>query len=85
MPDLGYFKIVSFDLYDGPIPNIATEEGQERLEPVIRPADVIFADNLSCLAADGRDDAEAWQIVQGWLLKLRRQGKSAVLIYQRGR
>jgi hypothetical protein len=82
----GAFNIVSFDLYDGPVPNLASEEGQERLAGVIGPADVVFVDNLSCLTFDdGRSDAESWEIVQAWLLALRRQGKSVVLLHHSGK
>jgi AAA domain/Homeodomain-like domain len=86
MPEPGYFRVVSFDLYDGPVPNIASEEGQDRLCQVIDPADVIFVDNLSCLSFDdGRSDAESWEIVQPWLLTLRRRGKSVILKHHSGK
>jgi hypothetical protein len=80
------FKLVSFDLYDGPVPNLASEEGQERLEEVVAPADVVFVDNLSCLSFDGeRTDAESWDVIQPWLLSLRRRNKSVVLFHHSGK
>jgi hypothetical protein len=86
MPAPEFFKIVPFDLYDGPVPNLATEDGQERLAPVIEPANVVFVDNLSCLAFDGdRSDAESWEVIQPWLLTLRRKGKSVVLFHHSGK
>jgi putative DNA primase/helicase len=85
-PDPGFFNLVSFDLYDGPVPNIASEEGQNRLASVIDPAEVVFVDNLSCLAFDnGRTDAEAWEPIQAWMLSLRRRGKSVVLFHHSGK
>jgi hypothetical protein len=86
MPEPDHFKIVSFDLYDGPVPNLASEEGQERLAPVIDPADVVFVDNLACMVFDdGRTDAESWEIIQSWLLALRRRNKTVVLFHHSGK
>jgi hypothetical protein len=85
-PAEGFFGIVPFDLYDGPIPNIASPEGQERLADVIQPYEVIFLDNLSCLAFDGDlTDAQSWETVQQWLLALRRRGKSVILLHHSGK
>jgi hypothetical protein len=85
-PDPGYFRIVSFDIYDGPVVNLATEDGQARLGAVIDQADVVFVDNLSCMTFDdGRTDAESWETVQSWLLSLRRKGKSVVLFHHSGK
>jgi putative DNA primase/helicase len=80
------FQLVTFDLYDGPIPNLATEEGQQRIKPAIDQAEVIVLDNLSCLVADGgRSDAETWDSVQPWLLALRRSGKTVIMLHHSGK
>jgi putative DNA primase/helicase len=85
-PDPDYLNIVSFDLYDGPVPNLATEEGQDRLEPVIAPAEVLMVDNLSCLVFDdGRGDAESWETIQAWIISLRRRGKTVLLFHHSGK
>jgi hypothetical protein len=85
-PDPDYFKIVSFDIYDGPVVNLATEDGQARLAAVIDQADAVFVDNLSSMTFDdGRTDAESWETVQSWLLSLRRKGKSVVLFHHSGK
>jgi hypothetical protein len=80
------FQLISFDLYDGPMPNLASEEGQQRVKPAIDLADVVVIDNLSCLIADnGRSDAETWDSVQPWLLTLRRSGKAVILLHHSGK
>jgi hypothetical protein len=80
------FQLITFDLYDGPIPNLATEEGQQRIKPALDQADVIVLDNLSCLVADnGRSDAETWDSVQPWLLALRRGGKTVLMLHHSGK
>jgi putative DNA primase/helicase len=81
-----HFHMVSFDLYDGPVPNLGTEEGQQRIAPVIDQADILVIDNLACLVADhGRADSETWDAVQPWLLSLRRRGKTVVLLHHSGK
>jgi putative DNA primase/helicase len=81
-----HFQLVSFDLYDGPVPNLGTEEGQQRVAPVIAAADVTVIDNLSCLVGDnGRSDAETWDAVQPWLLSLRRRGKTVLMLHHSGK
>jgi hypothetical protein len=80
------FQLVSFDIYDGPVPNLASEEGQQRVKPAIDLADVVIIDNLSCLVADnGRSDAETWDSVQPWLLTLRRSGKTVIMLHHSGK
>lgn len=85
--DVKNFHILSRDMADAaPFPDIGTLEGQSALQPAVDNADLIFLDNLSCLSFSGREnDADAWSIVQRWLLNLRAQGKSIVMLHHTGK
>ena len=48
--------------------------------------DLMILDNISTLVSSGREnDAESWNEMQAWLLRLRRQGKTVLLIHHAGR
>ncbi len=68
------------------MPNLATAEGQEMVEPYVNAADLVIVDNLATLARTGKANSEdEWWPIQGWLLSLRRRGKSALLIHHEGK
>jgi putative DNA primase/helicase len=49
-------------------------------------AQLIILDNLSCLCTSGiENDAESWQSMQDWLLKLRRAGYTVLLLHHGGK
>ncbi len=85
-PDPSYLSIITPDLQDMAMPNLANKEGQEALEPFIQNADVVIVDNLACLARHGKEnDAESWLPVQTWLLGLRRRGKGVIVVHHAGK
>jgi putative DNA primase/helicase len=48
--------------------------------------ELLVLDNLSTLVNGGREnDAESWDQMQGWLLHLRRQGVSVLMVHHAGR
>jgi hypothetical protein len=69
------------------MPDLATLEGQNRINQFITDdIYLIILDNLSCLLRTGKEnDAESWQIIQSWILNLRAQGKSVLLIHHQGK
>jgi len=70
----------------GLMPNIADNEGQESLERLIKDFDVVIVDNLSTLARYGKEnEANSWNPVAQWALKLRSQGKSIIFIHHAGK
>lgn len=74
--------ILSADKQDYGIPNLATDEGQKAIEPLVDQADLIILDNLSTLYSYGKsNDAESWLPMQQWLLKLRRKSKTVLIIH----
>ena len=78
------FRILAADQVDGGI-NLSTEEGQQALEPLLADIDLLILDNLSTLLTSRSESAsDAWVPIQQWLLKLRRQGKSVLLIHHAG-
>jgi hypothetical protein len=86
MPAKGYFKLLPADMYEYGIPNLAQLEGQAAVEAVIGDADVVFFDNVSTLFFYGKEnEKDSWTPVQAWLLKLRRQGKTVVIIHHTGK
>jgi putative DNA primase/helicase len=78
------FRILAADNVEGGI-NLSTEEGQQALEPLLKDIDLVILDNLSTLLPSRSESAsDAWVPIQTWLLKLRRQGKSVLLIHHAG-
>ena len=82
----GYFTLCAADRQAGAMPNLATAEGQAALDKLVERAEVVFVDNISCLASlDDENDAAAWQPVQRWLIDLRRRGKAVILVHHSGK
>ena len=82
---------LSFLLADmqGPgMPDLGTPEGQGVLERAwgAAPPELLVIDNLSSLVSSARDnDADGWSLMQSWLLRLRRQGVSVLLVHHAGK
>jgi hypothetical protein len=80
-PPKGFFKIITPDTQNLPIPDLATAEGQAALVPPIAGAELIVLDNLSCLMRTGDENkAEGWHSTAEWALDLRRQGKTVLFV-----
>jgi putative DNA primase/helicase len=78
------FRILAADNVEGGI-NLSTDEGQQALEPLLEDIDLLILDNLSTLLTSRSEAAsDAWVPIQQWLLRLRRQGKSVLLIHHAG-
>jgi putative DNA primase/helicase len=68
------------------MPRLDDEAGQKAIQPYIEEADLSFWDNRSCLLNPaGEVDEEVWGDTQSYLLKLRRQGKSTILVHHGNR
>jgi hypothetical protein len=79
-------RILTPDLQPGPMPNIATLEGQAALAPHLEGIDVALIDNVATLAAVADDNAvDQWAPVQSWALQQRREGRSVVLLHHDGK
>lgn len=81
-----YLRILTPDLQSNSMPNIATIEGQAQLATIMNDVDFVVVDNIATLGRHGREnESESWTPVQGWLLSLRRAGKSVLLVHHSGK
>jgi putative DNA primase/helicase len=87
IPEPGMFHLLTPDLLEYGVPNIATGEGQRMIEEHLREGDSIILDNLSCLARTGKsqNDDETWAPIQDWILRLRRLRITTVLVHHAGK
>lgn len=85
--DPDYFRILTPDLQEGSMPDLATYEGQAAIDDLIADAEVIVVDNLSSMARSGgrENDAESWQIIAEWALIQRQRGKTVIFVHHSGK
>lgn len=80
------FVLLTPDMQKMGMPDISTNEGQDKLEPYVTDAEFIIVDNLSTLARTGKEnEAESWLPVQNWALDLRSRGKSVLFVHHAGK
>ncbi|WP_167350079.1 AAA family ATPase [Methylobacterium platani] len=87
MPINPHFTILSMDRQNlGQDINLSNTVHQEEVELLLNDGDLLVIDNLSTLVKGGREnDAASWDVMQTWLLKLRRRGISVLLVHHTGR
>lgn len=75
-------QILSLRHFEGSLPDIGTEAGQERVTSALRDGTkVVFLDNLNSWARSGRDDGVAWVVIEKWIRQLTFSGIAVVLIH----
>lgn len=85
-PPEGYFRIITPDVQDLPLPDLATLEGQDALRPLLGDAELIVIDNLSVLTRSGpENEGESWLPVADWALARRREGRAIMFIHHEGK
>jgi putative DNA primase/helicase len=86
-PAPDFFRLLSMDRQElGISLNLALPRCQALVEDELEGIDLMILDNISTLVNSGREnDAESWNEMQAWLLSLRRQGKTVLLIHHAGR
>ncbi len=85
-PGADMLRIISPDLQNRPMPDLATIEGQRLLEPQLEGVDLVVLDNLSALCRYGNEnEGEAWLPVQEWALNLRRRALSVLFDHHAGK
>ena len=68
------------------IGNFASPKVQDELDPLLDGVELLVLDNLSSLTSVIRDnDAESWNPIQEWLLRLRRRGVSVLIVHHAGK
>ena len=86
LPEPDYLRIITPDMQGQPMPDLATAEGQALVEREISGAEFLVLDNLSALCRFGKEnEGESWLPVQGWLLRLRQQGLSVLVVHHAGK
>jgi Homeodomain-like domain len=66
--------------------NLADPKVQAELAPHLDGVELLILDNLSSLTAVIRDnDADSWNPIQAWLLRLRRRGISVLIVHHAGK
>jgi hypothetical protein len=85
-PEPGYLQFLTHDAQESGLPDLASREGQESMEPHISGIDVLTLDSFSTLVRSGKENpAEDWQPVQDWILRLRRMGKTISMLHHEGK
>lgn len=86
MPSPDYLRIITPDMQNIPMPDLATREGQSLVERELGDAELLVLDNLSALCRYGNEnEGESWLPMQGWLLRLRQQHHSVLLVHHAGK
>ncbi len=81
-----YLRIITPDMQKTGMPDLATTEGQLLIEREVGDATLVVLDNLSALCRSGKEnEGESWLPVQGWLLRMRQQGRSVLLVHHAGK
>jgi hypothetical protein len=85
--DPAMLRIVTPDVQEGPMPDLATAEGQASIEAIVGDAELIVVDNVSTLVrtAERENDAESWREVGAWSLRMRQRGKSVLFVHHDGK
>jgi KaiC/GvpD/RAD55 family RecA-like ATPase len=84
-PSDEYFQLLAADMQDNGLPYLDRMEGQLCVQSLVDGADVIVIDNLSTLTCQPENESQSWLSMQQWVLKLRRQGKTVILIHHSGK
>ena len=81
------FILITPDLQEETMPDLATTEGQELInQHLTDEIKLVVVDNLSCLVRSGKEnEAETWQPVQSWALGLRKKGISVLFLHHTGK
>lgn len=78
--------ILASDLRPDGLPDLSTQEGQERFAPILEGYDLIIVDNISTLCRTGKEnEAESWGALQSWALTQRRAGRSVLFMHHAGK
>jgi putative DNA primase/helicase len=85
-PSANYFRMLSSDLTEGGLPDLATKEGQQALNACVGDAELLILDNISTLCRTGlENEAASWVPMQEWALAHRREGRSLLFFHHAGK
>lgn len=84
--ELTNLRLICRDHVRNGIPDIGSNTGQTWFTADTDWADIMILDNISCLWLSGKEnDADAWSVIQQWLLKLKAKGKSVIMLHHSGK
>lgn len=79
-------RLITPDLQSAPMPDLATPEGQTRIEDCLDDVALVILDNLSALCRSGKEnEGEGWLPVQEWALRLRQRGIAVLFVHHAGK
>jgi putative DNA primase/helicase len=80
-------RILSADLSEAPVRSLATDAGRVQIERHLDGVSLLILDSITtlCPGAGPENDAESWEVMQSWLLELRRRGISVLLVHHEGK
>jgi putative DNA primase/helicase len=85
-PSSGMLQVLTADFIESGIGNLASPKVQDEVDALLDGVEFLVLDNLSSLTSVIRDnDAESWNPIQEWLLRLRRRGVSVLIIHHAGK
>lgn len=83
---IGDLRILSYDLQEAGLPNLANPHEQDQFEPFLHDIDLIILDNLATLARGGKEnDSDSWQHIQAWALRQRAAGRAVLFVHHAGK
>ncbi len=79
-------SILTHATFEFGLPDIADRAGQDQLDAAIGDREIVILDNLSCLVRSGEENtADSWAPIQEWLVSMRRDGKTTILVHHTGK
>lgn len=83
--DLQNLQILNMDMQETISLDLKNEESRNRIMKHLDDVKLLILDNLSCLATIKENDADDWNVIQQWLLLLRRKGISVLIVHHAGK
>jgi putative DNA primase/helicase len=85
-PPEGYFRIITPDVQNRSLPDLADLEGQAEIGELLADAELIVLDNLSTLMRSGvESEGESWLPMASWALARRKEGRAVLFIHHAGK
>jgi transposase len=85
-PAPGLLRILTPDLQERSLPNLADPGGQFLVDEQVRDAQLVIVDNLSSLVRHAEEnDAASWLEVATWSLRLRRERRAILFVHHTGK
>ncbi len=79
-------SILTPDFQEFGMPDLSSEEGQTKLEHLVKKGDLVIVDNISTLIRNGREnESDSWVPIQAWALRQRAQGKTILFVHHAGK